>query len=400
MVFTTITANINGAGTNSIEKLYRAKSEFEQTYNLHEVVIRFTNPSEFGDSFKFLGVYLPPSKPLNSQLFDKLTELAPDLIQGDTNSYADGNFRSQREVAFGNFVDNSNLIYGSNFATWMSESRQAGPDQSIYSTHYEYMPLLETKRGQLYQDHFSLITILGENSETTPTNRLHTKTFFNYDLVDRDRLNHAFSQLNLKSSFSDIYKIWQIELDLIAKRFKTTEQSNFPGINLENITSKAQLEDVFQELAENDSRLRDVFKLIKFYEQGLESAASAKQPEVLVPAVSTQLDNWERYKSVVTQHDNLSPANTKTLKRSIAWWKRTVKHRKFKFFSLKELDRAITGLNSKSTSLDRISVKLFPTDHAGKTGFLRVINRELFSSRYFDNRLMIGSMTFLPKTHK
>lgn len=190
----------------------------------------------------------------------------------------------------------------------------------------------------------------------------------------------------------------QTELDRLAKRIRTSEHPNTAhGACLENITTQKQLEEMFQNLAENDTRLRDIFKLIQFYDQGLESAASAKKPEVLVSAVSTQITNWENYKATVTKPDNLSSGKFKALKRAIAWWKRTLKSRRFKFFSLKELDRAISGLNGSSTGLDRISVKLFPTSQSGKLGFLRVINKELFSSRKFDSRLMIGSMTFLLK---
>lgn len=178
-----------------------------QAYNLHDITISFTDPSEHGPSFKFVGVYFPPSKPLDSRLFDTLKELQPDLVQGDVNSYADSKFLSQRDVDFNNFVDQSSFIYGSNFATWISESRSAGPDQSIYSTSFDFMPLLSTTRGLLYHDHFSLITSLGDKDEPTRINKTYTKTIFNYDIVDKDLINSAFSQLNFQSTFSDIYAI-------------------------------------------------------------------------------------------------------------------------------------------------------------------------------------------------
>lgn len=154
--FKILAANVRGAGTTSLDKLYHIKRDIldnkvnltflseSQIHEAHEELLQVFPPQKFQiylspgisnqgaltivtrcsdyavelqdlscdrtnlhaititelttkSTFKALGVYASPSYDYNQKLFDVLNDFKPDCTFGDYNSYLDGDSKSSRD---------------------------------------------------------------------------------------------------------------------------------------------------------------------------------------------------------------------------------------------------------------------------------------------------------------
>lgn len=204
-----------------------------------------------------------------------------------------------------------------------------------------------------------------------------------------------------KFTLDECYSIWQKFLDKIAVIKKPSESDLAGSLDF---SSREEFEDYTVSLATNaDTRLGDVFNFINSVEDNTKTLENMKinSADLKLTSVplTSQITNWQKYKAIVTTPPSmeLSESKKKIHRRIKRWFEKQVRRKKIVSFSLKELDKAISGLNKNSTGPDKISARMFQTSQLGKTNLLKALNHQVLSPKKLHYKLLKADLHFIPK---
>lgn len=368
---------------------------------IHMFEFEFTGTLE---KLKIMSSYCSPSDRLDEKFLQIARKERPAVLVGDMNCYMDNQFRTIRDTQLYNWMADNQFEAINDFCSWKNFSRERGPDQCLIDMNNEKILLgSKIEKGNIYCDHYGLNLTISLGTEANTTHGLktkHRKQIYDYNLLDKNKLNSDFEALDTSASIQDIYNIWQSHLDKIGKTIpiKGTNLASIDEI-LMNLDNQNDLEQFFVDLAAQTSGgiLSHGFQYIRFLEQAKNASEAASDKKSLkTNALASEIDNWTNYKSTVSAEPVESPATLKAYERATRWWRNSLKAKNHEYFSSEELARALSGLKN-SVGSDNVRKDMFPSSTLGKKKFLFIINKIMFSSKALDRRLKSGEMFFLRK---
>lgn len=293
--------------------------------NIHAITI---NDLSTQQSLKTVGVYASPSHDYSNKIFEVLENFQPDCTFGDYNAYLEGDSRSTRDRKILDFVQTTDFNSISSHTTIRNQTRSIGPDHCLANFLSPFFGRIQVDKFSKYSDHWSLLLSFNTQPERDHGAKKSPTTKFRYDLIQEKEINEKFENMtNFK--LEECYKIWQTFLNKIAVVIRPDQATKSNPLDF---STREELEDFTVNLASNaDSSLGEVFKFINQLEDNSKALqelnSNTKKLHLSTVPLTSQISNWQKYKSIVTTIPTaeLSASKIKIHKRIKRWYEKQVR---------------------------------------------------------------------------